>query len=325
MSLKARLTDDMKTAMKAGEKDRLGVIRLVLAAIKQKEVDERVEMTDPLVLAVLEKMVKQRKDSITQYESAAREDLAAIERYELGVIQAYLPEKMDEAAILAAIDQAMAQTGAATGADIGKLMGVLKPALAGFAARGLVGLAIYDSGPRCFYNTRRPIVEPRDLHGMKIRVPVSDIFIRMLRLFGANPTPLSLGEVFSGMETHMIEGAENNIRSFQSSRHFEAARYWSKSEHAYAPDVLLMSRRSFDALAPRDRGLLLELARASVPVMRAEWDESEALARRTVAGSGVLANDCDIPAFRRAAQPLLDAYQRDPAIADLTRRIRALA
>ena len=138
MSLKARLTDDMKTAMKAGEKDRLGVIRLVLAAIKQKEVDERVEMTDPLVLAVLEKMVKQRKDSITQYESAAHEDLAAIERYELGVIQAYLPEKMDEAAILAAIDQAMAQTGAATGADIGKLMGVLKPALAGQADMGLV-------------------------------------------------------------------------------------------------------------------------------------------------------------------------------------------
>ncbi len=197
--------------------------------------------------------------------------------------------------------------------------------LKGFEARGLVGLAIYDSGPRCFYNTRHPIVEPRDLHGLKIRVPVSDIFIRMLRLFGANPTPLSLGEVFSGMETHMIEGAENNIRSFQSSRHFEAARYWSKSEHAYAPDVLLMSRRSFDALAPRDRSLVLELARASVPVMRAKWDESEAVARRTVAESGVLANDCNIPAFRRAAQPLLDAYQRDPAIADLTRRIRALA
>ena len=197
--------------------------------------------------------------------------------------------------------------------------------LKGFEARGLVGLAIYDSGPRCFYNTRHPIVVPRDLHGLKIRVPVSDIFIRMLRLFGANPTPLSLGEVFSGMETHMIEGAENNIRSFQSSRHFEAARYWSKSEHSYAPDVLLMSRRSFDALAPRDRGLVLELARASVPVMRAKWDESEAVARRTVAESGVQANDCDIPAFRRAAQPLLDAYQRDPAIADLTRRIRALA
>ena len=138
MSLKAKLTEDMKTAMKSGEKDRLGVIRLVLAAIKQKEVDERIEMTDPLVLAVLEKMVKQRKDSISQYEAAAREDLAAIERYELGIIEAYLPAKMDEAAILAEIDKAIAATGAASGADIGKLMGVLKPALAGQADMGLV-------------------------------------------------------------------------------------------------------------------------------------------------------------------------------------------
>ena len=138
MSLKAQLTDDMKTAMKSGEKDRLGVIRLVLAAIKQKEVDERIEMTDPLVLAVLEKMVKQRKDSISQYEAAAREDLAAVERYELGVIDAYLPAKLDEAAILAEIDKAMAATGAASAADMGKLMGVLKPALAGQADMGLV-------------------------------------------------------------------------------------------------------------------------------------------------------------------------------------------
>ena len=138
MSLKARLTDDMKTAMKAGEKDRLGVVRLVLSAIKQKEVDERVEMTDPLVLAVLEKMVKQRKDSISQYEAAAREDLAAIERYELGIIDAYLPAKLGEDAILAEIDKAIAATGAASAADIGKLMGVLKPALAGQADMGLV-------------------------------------------------------------------------------------------------------------------------------------------------------------------------------------------
>ena len=138
MSLKARLTDDMKAAMKAGEKDRLAVIRLINAAIKQKEVDERIEMTDALVLAVLEKMVKQRKDSITQYEAANREDLAAVERYELGVIDAYLPAKLDEAAILAEIDKAIAATGAASGADIGKLMGVLKPALAGQADMGLV-------------------------------------------------------------------------------------------------------------------------------------------------------------------------------------------
>ena len=138
MSLKQQLTDDMKTAMKAGEKDRLAVIRLINAAIKQREVDERIELDDAAVLAVLEKMVKQRKDSITQYEAAARQDLAAIERYELGVIDGYLPAKLDEAAILAEIDKAIAATGASGPADMGKLMGVLKPALAGQADMGLV-------------------------------------------------------------------------------------------------------------------------------------------------------------------------------------------
>jgi uncharacterized protein YqeY len=138
MSLKAKLTEDMKTAMKSGEKDRLGVIRLINAGIKQKEVDERVEMTDPLVLAVIEKMVKQRKDSISQYDAAGRDDLASIERYELGVLETYLPAKMDEASIQAAIDAAKAETGAAGPADIGKLMAVLKPRLAGQADMGLV-------------------------------------------------------------------------------------------------------------------------------------------------------------------------------------------
>lgn len=138
MSLKQQLTDDMKAAMKAGEKDRLGVIRLVNAAIKQKEVDERIELDDAAVLAVLEKMVKQRKDSVSQYEAASREDLAAIERAEIVVIEAYLPAKLDEAAIAAAIDEAVAATGAAGPADIGKLMGVLKPKLAGQADMGLV-------------------------------------------------------------------------------------------------------------------------------------------------------------------------------------------
>ena len=138
MSLKAKLTEDMKTAMKSGEKDRLGVIRLINAGIKQKEVDERVEMTDPLVLAVIEKMVKQRKDSISQYDAAGRDDLAAIERYELGVLETYLPAKLDEASVQAAIDAAKAETGAVGPADIGKLMAVLKPRLAGQADMGLV-------------------------------------------------------------------------------------------------------------------------------------------------------------------------------------------
>ncbi len=136
MSLKTQLNDDMKAAMKGGDKTRLGVIRLINAAIKQKEVDERVELDDAQVIAVLEKMVKQRRDSVSQYDAAGRNDLSRIERDEMAVIEHYLPAKMGEAEILDAIDAAMAETGAAGPADIGKLMGVLKPRLAGRADMG---------------------------------------------------------------------------------------------------------------------------------------------------------------------------------------------
>ena len=142
MTLKQQLTDDMKAAMKAGDKHSLGVIRLINAAIKQKEVDERVELDDAAVLAVLDKMVKQRRDSVAQYEGAGREDLAAVERAEIVVIERYLPAKLDEASILAAIDAAIAQTGASTPADMGKLMGVLKPQLAGQADMGQVSALV---------------------------------------------------------------------------------------------------------------------------------------------------------------------------------------
>jgi hypothetical protein len=139
MSLKQQLTDDMKAAMKAGEKDRLATIRLINAAIKQKEVDERIALDDAAVLAVLEKMVKQRKDSISQYESAGRDDLAAVEKAEMAVIQAYLPAPLSEAEIDAAIQTAIAEANAGTGpAATGKVMGVLKPKLAGKADMGLV-------------------------------------------------------------------------------------------------------------------------------------------------------------------------------------------
>ena len=203
--------------------------------------------------------------------------------------------------------------------------GVAEAVLAGFEARDLVGLAVYDSGARCFYNTKHPIVEPKDLHGLKLRVASSDMFLRLLRLLGANPTPMSLGDTFSGMETHMIDGAENNMRSFHSSRHFEAARYWSQSEHSYAPDVLLVSRRTFEALSPADRQLLLETARASVAVMREKWDASEGQARKAVLEYGIQANAVDMAAFREAARPLREEYLRQPDIQALHRRIRDFA
>jgi len=142
MSLKTRLTDDMKTAMKAGEKERLGVIRLVNAAIKQREVDERIELDDAQVLAVLEKMLKQRKDSVTQYEGAGREDLAAIERFEIGVIQAYLPAQLSAAEIEAIVAKAVADSGAASPKDMGKVVALVKPQVAGRADMGQVSTLV---------------------------------------------------------------------------------------------------------------------------------------------------------------------------------------
>jgi uncharacterized protein YqeY len=136
MSLKARLTEDMKTAMKSGEKQRLGVIRLINAAIKQREVDERIALDDAQVLAVLEKMLKQRKDSISQYEAAKREDLAQVERDEVVVIQAYLPQQMSTDELASEIAAAIAAAGAKGPADMGKVMGVLKPKIAGRADMG---------------------------------------------------------------------------------------------------------------------------------------------------------------------------------------------
>jgi len=197
--------------------------------------------------------------------------------------------------------------------------------LRGFESRDLIGLAIYDSGARNFYNTQRPLNVPGDLRGLKLRVPPSDIFLELLRSLGANPTPLAFGAVYSALETRLIDGAENNIRSFHSSRHFEAANFWSQTEHSYAPDVLLVSRQTFEALRPDDRDRLLDAARRSVAIMRAAWDQSEDAARAAVIAHGVAINEADIPAFQAAAEPLLRKYLEQPAIASLHRRIRDLA
>ena len=122
-----------------------------------------------------------------------------------------------------------------------------------FERRDLIGLAIYDAGSRSFYNVRRPVHEPTDLHGLKIRVPPSDIFIRLVHALGGNPTPLPFGEVYSAMQTHLIDGAENNWRTFHTSRQFEVAHYWSQTDHSYSPEALLLSKRTYDALTPADR------------------------------------------------------------------------
>jgi uncharacterized protein YqeY len=142
MPLKTRIADDMKAAMRAKDAPRLGAIRLLLAAMKQKEVDERIELTDTDVIAIIEKMIKQRRDSITQYEAGNRRDLADAEKFEITVLGAYMPQALSEAEVAAAIAEAVQASGAKAMSDMGKVMAVLKTKLAGRADMGRVSALV---------------------------------------------------------------------------------------------------------------------------------------------------------------------------------------
>ncbi|MBW8079128.1 MAG: GatB/YqeY domain-containing protein [Gallionella sp.] len=142
MTLKQQITDDMKAAMRAKETARLGAVRLLLAAMKQREVDERIELSDTDVIAIIEKMNKQRRDSIAQYEAAGRQDLADVEKFEMSVLATYMPQQLSETEIANAVAEAIVATGAAGQQDMGKVMGVVKPRLAGRADMGKVSALI---------------------------------------------------------------------------------------------------------------------------------------------------------------------------------------
>lgn len=142
MSLKAQITEDMKTAMRAKDSERLGTIRLLLAALKQKEVDERVELDDAMVVAIVDKLIKQRKDSIEAFIKAERQELADKEAAEMKVLQAYLPQRMSADEVLAEVKSIVAELGAAGPGDMGKVMGVVKTRLAGKAEMGTVSAAV---------------------------------------------------------------------------------------------------------------------------------------------------------------------------------------
>jgi TRAP-type C4-dicarboxylate transport system substrate-binding protein len=156
-------------------------------------------------------------------------------------------------------------------------------------------------------------------------VPPSDIFIALVRALGANPTPLSYGEVYSSLQTHLIDGAENNWRTFHSSRQFEVARHWAQSEHSYSPEALLMSRRRFDGFSSDDQELIQSAATQSVPYMRELWDRAEAESRAAVIAAGVQVTEVDRAAFHGAAEPVLKAYLSDLELQRLYEDIRALA
>jgi len=178
---------------------------------------------------------------------------------------------------------------------------------------GVVGLCFYDSGDRNFYTTRRPIVTPRDLRGLKIRVPNSDLYIAMVRALGADATPISLGEVYQALVQGVIDGAENNWPSYQSGRHFEVARYYSLTQHVIAPEILVMSRARWRKLSADERDLVRSCAQDSVPFMRRLWDARVQASRDVVLASGVMANAVEDPAaFSALMRPVWESFVTSP-------------
>ncbi|WP_221931036.1 TRAP transporter substrate-binding protein [Telmatospirillum sp. J64-1] len=189
---------------------------------------------------------------------------------------------------------------------------------------GLVGLAYYDSGTRNFYNSRRPVRTLEDMKGLKIRVQQSDLFIDTMRALGANPTPMPFGEVYSGLQTGVIDGAENNWPSYHSTRHFEVSKYYSLSGHTMAPEILVMSKRSWDKLSAEDQELVRKAAQESVAKMRELWKEREAQSREAVIAAGAEIHEVDMDAFMKAVEPVYAKHVTDPQMQDMVERIRAV-
>lgn len=181
--------------------------------------------------------------------------------------------------------------------------------LASLEPHGLIGLCFYDSGDRNFYNTRRPIRTPADMRGLKIRVPSSDLYVSMIRALGADATPMSIAEVYQALVQGVIDGAENNWPSYESGRHFEAAKYYSLTQHVIAPEVLVMSKSRWDKLDEADRALVRQMAKESVPYMRTLWDQRVEDSRARLMASGIEVNEIeDKAAFAAAMRPVWDRY-----------------
>lgn len=196
--------------------------------------------------------------------------------------------------------------------------------LASFASHGLVGLAFYDSGARSFYNSKRPINTMADLKGMKIRVIQSEIFIDLIKALGGNPTPMPFGEVYSALQTGVVDGAENNWPSYQSTHHYEVAKYYSLSEHSMSPEALVMSKKTWDKLSKDDQALVREAAKSSVAKMRELWQAKEKAAREAVIAAGSQINEIDKAEFIKASEEVYAKHVTDPKMKALVERIRAV-
>lgn len=196
--------------------------------------------------------------------------------------------------------------------------------LAAFEPHGLIGLAYYDGGARSFYNSEKAIKSKDDLKGLKFRVMQSDIFVDMVNALGGNATPMPYGEVYSSIQTGVIEGAENNWPSFESSKHFEVAKYYTLDEHLIVPEVLVMSKISWDKLTPEDQEIIRAAAKESVGKMRELWTAREAESEKMVREAGVeVVKDIDKQPFIDAMKPVYEKYVTNDKLKDLVARIQA--
>ena len=189
-------------------------------------------------------------------------------------------------------------------------------------AQGFIGLAYYDSGARSIYSVKKPVKTVDDTKGMKIRVQQSDLWVALMEAMGANATPMPFGEVYTALKTGLVDAAENNYPSFESSRHFEVAKYYSKTEHSMAPEMLLFSKRIWDGLSPDDQKAIRQAAKDSVPYMRKLWDEREAKSLAAVKAGGAEIIEVDKASFRNAVKPVYVKFLRDPKLMDLVKRIQ---
>lgn len=195
--------------------------------------------------------------------------------------------------------------------------------LKAFETHNLVGLAFYDSGARSFYNSKKAITSLADLKGMKFRVIQSNVFVDMVNGLGANATPMPYGEVYSALETGVIDGAENNWPSFESAKHYEVAKFITLDQHQMVPEVLVMSKSSWDKLTPEDQAIVRQAAKDSVAKMRELWDAREKKSRETVEAAGVKVSEIDKQPLIDAMKPVYEKYLSTPELKDLAARIQA--
>lgn len=195
---------------------------------------------------------------------------------------------------------------------------------AAFEPVGLVVLAYYDAGARSFYNSKKPITTVADMAGMKFRVIQSDIFVDMTNALGANATPMPYGEVYSSIETGVIDGAENNFPSYDTARHVEVAKYYSLDEHTILPEVFVMNKAAFDKLTPEDQAIFLQAGKDSVAKQREFWTSKASESRQIVEKEGAQINEVEKQGFIDAMKPVYEKHVTDDVLKKLVADIQAI-